>query len=62
MIDRTLNYGRNHICNFSSDIDGADTVVDLGAGRGVDLEIIKNKLPNIKLHAVECWKPYINDC
>ena len=57
MIDRSLNYGRNHFhrflqqCNYSN-------VLDLGAGRGHDLEIARQINPDARLIAFEIFSEF----
>ena len=52
MIDRSENYGRHLIEAFAA-YTRAGTVVDLGAGRGTDLNNIRNVLPNIRSIGIE---------
>lgn len=61
MIDRSLNYGRHLIKDFLGSVQIANTVVDLGAGHGADLSLVRHAHPVAKLHAVECWPPYIDE-
>ncbi len=61
MIDKSLNYGRHFIKKFSQDVKPGAIVIDLGAGYGNDLLIIKENIPNAKLHAVENFPPYVED-
>lgn len=53
MIDRSLNYGRDHIRNFLASAMEYKIVVDLGAGGGYDLMLAKQINPAALLHAVE---------
>jgi SAM-dependent methyltransferase len=56
-IDHSLNYGRHLIDRFVADSGHAATVVDLGAGQGADLGIVRARLPGAHLHAIECHAP-----
>lgn len=58
MIDRSLNYGRQHIEAFLRQVLSCDLIVDLGAGGGTDLRIARKVHANAKLVAVESWPPY----
>jgi SAM-dependent methyltransferase len=59
MIDRTLNYGRDVLKRFLLSNGGYDTVLDIGAGTGVDLATAKEVNPRAQLYAIECHPPYI---
>jgi SAM-dependent methyltransferase len=61
MIDRSLNYGRQHIAAFLKAASRLDVVVDLGAGHGTDLALAKMHNESASLHAVECWPPYVRE-
>jgi len=61
MIDRSLNYGRHLICDFLKAAQGIENIVDIGAGHGTDLNIARSTHPRAKLHAIECWAPYVNE-
>jgi SAM-dependent methyltransferase len=58
MIDRRLNYGRQHINRFTKNLPEYAVVLDLGAGGGDDLLIARNNNASAQLHAVECYVPY----
>lgn len=58
-VDRSLNYGRHIIENFSSSLEGVSRCLDIGAGSGADLDIIRKTHPNSELHAVESWEPNV---
>jgi SAM-dependent methyltransferase len=58
MIDRSLNYGRQHIESFLQMAGGCAVIVDLGAGTGNDLRIARKVYPNAMHIAVESWLPY----
>jgi ubiquinone/menaquinone biosynthesis C-methylase UbiE len=58
MIDRRLNYGRQHINRFTKNLAQNAVVLDLGAGGGDDLLIAKSNNPTAQLHAVECYVLY----
>lgn len=53
MIDRSLNYGRGRIADFAGMALPFGTAVDLGAGRGTDLESVRAVNPHPKLFGVE---------
>jgi len=57
MIDRTLNYGRPVVREFLQKIPSYSSVLDVGAGTGVDLEIAQSVQPQAAIHAVECYPP-----
>lgn len=52
-IDHTETYGPHVIKKFAMSINDIQTVVDLGAGSGRDLEIIKAAHPTAKCIAIE---------
>lgn len=52
MIDRSLNYGRNHVNRFIQ-ISQFNSILDIGAGTGSDLISAKNINPACSLHAIE---------
>ena len=54
MIDRSLNYGRNQIGKFLQRIPEVRHALDLGAGRGDDLALVRAAFPEANCHAVEC--------
>lgn len=60
MIDRSLNYGRHHIKRFLKAAAPLETVLDIGAGLGADLEAAREVSPNARLVALEVYKPYID--
>ena len=60
MIDRRLNYGRHLISRFVSDT-APNRVLDIGAGRGIDLLSAKEAFPEAQLFAVESWRPYADE-
>jgi SAM-dependent methyltransferase len=53
MIDRTLNYGRHLVRRFLAQAGDFDTVLDVGAGHGYDLELARGVNPRAALHGVE---------
>lgn len=62
MIDRGLNYGRHLIADFSATaLQGLQNpkVLDLGAGSGTDLNLVRQAAPAAELHAIESWLPNI---
>lgn len=60
MIDRSLNYGRQHVDAFLRFVgqDSMDVVLDIGAGRGSDLLLARSVNPSAKLHALETYTEY----
>lgn len=58
LIDHTETYGPHVIKRFAASIDNIQTVVDLGAGSGRDLEIIKAAHPTAKCIAIEGGREY----
>lgn len=58
MIDRSLNYGRHHIARYCRLSMPFTRVLDLGAGGGDDLMLVKAVNPNAELMAVEAYAPY----
>ncbi|BBB91442.1 MAG TPA: class I SAM-dependent methyltransferase [Methylomusa anaerophila] len=60
IIDRSLNYGRNHVREFLQLSVPFKTVVDFGAGLGSDLDIARELNASAELYAVELYKPYID--
>lgn len=59
IIDRSLNWGRQNIQYFAEQSTLFDNVLDIGAGKGVDLLIFKNINPNAALFAVESYEPNV---
>lgn len=61
MIDRSLNYGRHVLEDFTRRIasEQPEAVLDLGAGRGDDLAICRRNLPTARLHALEGYAPNV---
>ena len=51
-VDKQLNYGRSIILNYAKKIE-CQSVLDLGAGQRVDLDVFKKQHPLIKSYAVE---------
>src|SRR6218665_1962353 len=58
IVDKKLNYGRHHIKRFTENIPDQSVVVDLGAGYGDDLFVVKSNNSTAELVAVECFVPY----
>ncbi len=54
MIDRKLNYGRQHIARFLRKAAPYLRVLDVGAGSGADLQLAKAACHDAELHAIEC--------
>jgi len=57
MIDKSLNYGRIHVANFLNKTTFS-TVLDLGAGKGNDLDLAVKANPNVSVHAIEVYPEY----
>lgn len=57
MIDRQLNYGRHLIAQFLKQASPFDCVLDLGAGKGADLQLARAVNPSAQLFAVEVAHP-----
>jgi len=53
MNNRELNYGRHLIGEFVRDISHVETVLDLGAGYGGDLQCVRMAHPSARFFAVE---------
>lgn len=60
-VDKSFNYGRDVIKDFTASLKEVDSCLDLGAGHGTDLEIIREKFPRARLHAIELYPPYIKE-
>jgi SAM-dependent methyltransferase len=58
LIDPAETYGRHIIERFVSKLPKVESVIDLGAGRGHDLGIIKSVHPNVRTTAIEAGKAY----
>jgi SAM-dependent methyltransferase len=58
MIDRHLNFGRNHIRRFLSSIGDFETVLDIGAGGGHDLLAAREVNPRAALVGLEAYPVY----
>lgn len=58
MIDRSLNYGRQHIRRYLEQCAPYSVVLDLGAGPGSDLLIAKEISPQTEIHGVEVYEEY----
>lgn len=61
MIDRSLNYGRPIIKQFLKSIRNVNSIVDIGAGTGVDLDIAHQVFPDAQILGIEVHPPYIGD-
>jgi SAM-dependent methyltransferase len=58
MIDRTLNYGREHISAFAKAHGPCTTALDVGAGSGADLDLVKAATNCDRLIAIEGYPEY----
>lgn len=61
MVDRSLNYGRHLVERFLREARPFASVLDLGAGRGADLQIARRVEPTAALHAIE-FEPHNVEC
>ena len=61
MIDRNFNYGRHLIQRFLSRIVPYETVLDIGAGRGADLECARAVNPKATLLGLESFSPSVKE-
>jgi SAM-dependent methyltransferase len=61
LIDHRETYGPNVIERFVRSIGEVGSVVDIGAGSGRDLSIVKEIHPNAKTIAIEGGRRYAND-
>ncbi len=61
MIDRSLNYGRQHIQSFLASIPKFEIVLDIGVGHGTDLMLARKVNPHAVLHAIEVYPQYIQE-
>ena len=61
MIDRSLNYGRQHIETFLKLSSPFKVVIDLGAGHGDDLMSARKVMPDATLYAIEAYPSYIQE-
>jgi len=55
-IDRQLNYGRHIIANYARAVTPCRIALDLGAGTGSDLRLVREAHPQARLFGVE-WSP-----
>ena len=60
MINRSLNYGRHLVKNFLKQSIPYKNVLDIGAGNGTDLQIVKDVNINSNLYALEYYPPNIS--
>jgi len=59
MIDRRLNFGRESVAQLCADCRDVRDALDLGAGRGEDLESVRRAHPGARLSAVEVCPPAV---
>jgi ubiquinone/menaquinone biosynthesis C-methylase UbiE len=59
VIDRQLNYGRHNIAAFLKQSAPFQSVVDLGAGGGHDLELAAAVCPEAARYAIESYPPNV---
>jgi len=53
MVDRQLNYGRHLIADFARRVSPVKRALDIGAGSGSDLLLVRASSPGAELHGVE---------
>jgi SAM-dependent methyltransferase len=53
MESKSLNYGRHLLSKWIARVPKCDHALDLGAGPGDDLHIVKNKFPTAQLYGVD---------
>jgi SAM-dependent methyltransferase len=58
LIDHTESYGRHVIDRFVRQIPNVKVAVDLGAGKGDDLAIVKKAHPDAEANAIEAGRRY----
>ena len=58
MIDKNLNYGRHLIKKYTLNTSDHSTILDIGAGSGSDLLLVKSNNPTVQLYGVECYPEY----
>ena len=58
MIDKNLNYGRHLIKGFTLKTPDNAKILDIGAGLGSDLFIVKKNNQAVHLFGVECYPKY----
>jgi SAM-dependent methyltransferase len=58
VVDPRLNYGREVVAHYLTSIAPFNTVLDLGAGEGKDLEAARGLCPTVRAVAVEGYLPY----
>ncbi len=59
MIDKQLNYGRHIIRQFLDDVSPFQTVLDIGAGSGHDLDAAAAASPGANLYGAESYPPNV---
>lgn len=59
MLDRQLNYGRHIIRAYAARCNPLDNVLDIAAGSGTDLKLVREVAPEASLKALECYTPNI---
>jgi len=57
-VDKQLNYGRSIILNYSKQLE-YQSILDIDAGQGIDLNIFTNQHQLIKTFAVDNWSSNI---
>jgi SAM-dependent methyltransferase len=60
IVDRSLNYGRHLVSRFleQANRNTMNVVLDIGAGRGGDLELARLQNASVELHAIEIYPEY----
>lgn len=61
IVDLSLNYGRHIIEDYYKVIPKAERALDIGAGQGYDLILLKQIHRQCDLYAIEFFQPYIDE-
>src|SRR5437667_7738940 len=61
LVDPRLNYGREIVMDFLAKIMPYNTVVDIGAGEGKDLESARRLCPTTRAVSIEGYGPYAKE-
>lgn len=59
MVDTELNYGRDIIQKFLNQAKPINSVLDVGAGEGIDISLAKKGHPNVKYYAFEYYDEFV---
>jgi SAM-dependent methyltransferase len=61
LVDPRLNYGREIVADFIAKVTPYDTLVDIGAGEGKDIELARRACPRARAICVEGYAPYAKE-